>query len=272
MNEEDFKLLILKYLDDGFEDTEYIAKIVNAFPFIKTSALICTMLRSTEYETFSMTGLFLRDAILYGNRNKDCHQFIIDYPESLIVKSLEELIFSDNYFIQAEAIYTLGKTCSRSSKDALSQAFDQFRDSAPFLLHKLLNEMQWLGVEDLEHCIEQMANSSRYLTRWAAVKYVYSYTLEYQTPPARVEMLLRDQYKVIRKEAEYEYQRALKSLQRPTLSKAEQRQSAKNLKKIEPTISFEIASGKFRNYLSQNGLSSYKTTDLEAYINQAIFI
>jgi hypothetical protein len=272
MNEEDFNLLILRYLDDGFEDTEYIAKIVNAFPFVKTSTLICNLLRSIEYETFSMTGLFLRDAILYGNRDKACHQFIGEYPESLIVKTLEELIFSDNYFIQSEAIYTLGKTCSYSSKDALSQAFDQFWESNPFLLHKLLNEMQWLGVENLERCIEKMANSSRYLTRWAAVKYIYSYTIEYQTPPDWVEMLRRDKYKTIFKEAEYEYQRALKSLQRTTLSKAEQRKRAKEIKKIEPILSFDTASSKFRNFLSQNGLSKYEVTDIEAYIDREILI
>lgn len=148
MDEEYFKLLILRYLDDGFEDTAYIANIVNAFPFFKTSTLICNLLRSNDYETFSMTGLFLRDAILSGHRNEACHQFIADYPESSIVTTLEELVFSDNYLMRGEAIYALGKTCSYSSKDALSQAFDQFRDSSPFLLRQLLNEMQWLGVEN----------------------------------------------------------------------------------------------------------------------------
>ncbi len=271
MNEEDVKLLILRYLNNGFEDTEYIAKIVNAFPFVKTSALICELLRSNDYETFSMTGLFLRDAIIVcGNRNEACYKFKDDYPESSIVKTLEELVFSDNYFIRGEAIYALGKTCSCSSKDALSKAFDRFRDSDPFLLDRLLNEMQWLGVENLENCLEEMANSSRYLTRWAAVEYIFSYTTDRQHSPEWVEMLRQDKYELIRVEAEYEFQRALKSIQTPLLSKAEQRQRAKDIKKIKPTISFQTASGKFRAYLFSNGLSHYDIAEVEAYIDREL--
>jgi hypothetical protein len=162
MNDEDIKLRILRYLDDGFEDTEYIAEIVNALPFLNISALICNLLRSDDYEAFSMTGLFLRDAILYGNRNEACHQFIADYPES--------------------------------------------------------------------------------------------------------------SYELIRVEAEYEFQRALKSIQTPLLSKAEQRQRAKDIKKIKPTISFQTASGKFRTYLSSNGLSQYDISELEVYIDREILV
>jgi hypothetical protein len=272
MNNEDIELRILRYLDDGFEDTEYIAEIVNALPFLNISALICNLLRSDDYETFSMTGLFLRDAILCGNRNEACHQFIADYPESSIVTTLEELVFSDNYLMRGEAIYALGKTCSYSSKDALSQAFDRFRDSSPFLLRQLLNEMQWLGVENLENCLEQMASSSRYLTRWAAVEYVCNCTIDLQRSPDWVEILRQDKYELIRVEAEYEFQRALKSIQTPLLTKAEQRQRAKDIKKIKPTISFQTASGKFRTYLSSNGLSQYDISELEAYIDREILV
>lgn len=273
MNEEDVKLLIIRYLDDGFEDTEYIAKIVNAFAFSKISASICELLHSDDYETFSMTGLFLRDAILIGgNRNAACHQFKSDYPRSSIVTTLEEIVLSDNYLRRSEAIYALGKTCSHSSKDVLSAAFDRFRDSEPFLLSLLLNEMQWLGVENLENCLEQMANSSRYLTRWAAVEYVCDYTIDRQISLNWVEILRRDQHELIRAEAEYEFQRALGCIQSPLRSKAEQRQHAKEIKKIKPAISFQTASGKFRNYLASKGLINYDTIDLEAYIYREIFV
>jgi hypothetical protein len=266
MNEEDVKLLILRYLDDGFEDTEYIAKIVNSFPFVKTAALICELLRSSDYEIYSMTGLFLRDAILYGNRNEACNQFIADYPESSIVKTLEEFVFSDNYTIQHQAIYTLAKTCSYSSKYVFRQAFDLYRDSDPLLLHQLVSEMGWLGVEDLENCIEQMANSSSYLTRWAAVGHIYHRDAIF---PDWVERLRRDNCEFICAEAEYECQRITKSVQTSILSKLEQRQRAKEIKKLKPKISFWAMSMQFRHYLSNNDLSKYTVADLEAYIDRA---
>jgi hypothetical protein len=266
MNEQDVKLLILRYLDDGFEDTEYIANVVNVFPFIKTSALICNMLRSDDLETFSMTELFLRDAILYGNRNEACYQFIADYPESSIVKTLEELVFSDNHTTQHQSIYALGKTCSYSSKYVLRQAFDLYRDSDPLLLNQLVSEMGWLGVEDLENCIEQMANSSSYLTRWAAVGHIYHRDGIF---PDWVERLRRDTCEFISIETEYECQRITKSIQTSILSKVEQRQRAKEIKKLEPTISFWAMSMRFRHYLSNNALSKYTVADLEAYIDRA---
>jgi hypothetical protein len=250
MNEEDVKLLIIRYLDDGFEDTEYIAKIVNAFAFSKISASICELLRSDEYETFRMTGLFLRDAILIGgDRNAACHQFKSDYPQSSIVTTLEEIVLSDNYWRRSEAIYVLGKTGSYSSKDVLSTAFDRFRDSEPFLLNQLLNEMQWLGVKNLESYLEQMANSSRYLTRWAAVEFIYDYTIDSQITPNWVEILRQDKHDLIRAEAAYEFQRALGCIQSPLRSKAERRQYAKGVKKIKPAISFQTESEKFTKYL-----------------------
>jgi hypothetical protein len=262
---EDIERLILRYLDNGFEDTDYIAEIVNSQPFSNLAKLICKLLKSIDEDTFSMTCLFLRDAILYGNRNEDCHQFIVAYPESTIVRTLEELVFSDNCVIQSETIYTLGKTCSYSSKTVLSQAFDLFRDTHPLLLTRLLAEMGWLGVENLEHCIEQMANSSSYLTRWATVQLIQ--LNDDDKLPNWAQELRRDEYELIRVEAEYECQRILKRLQTPILSKIEQRQLAKAIKKIEPKISFFGTCLRFSNHLASNGLRQYTVADFEAYVD-----
>ncbi len=262
---EEIERQILRYLDNGFEDTDYIAKIVNSQPFSNLAELICKLLKSSNEDTFSMTGLFLRDAILYGNRNEDCHQFIAAYSDSAIVRTLEELVFSDNYVIQNEAIYALGKTCSYSSKTVLSQAFDRFRDSHPLLLTRLLGEMGWLGVENLEHCIEQMANSYSYLTRWAAVQLIH--LNDDDKLPDWAESLRKDECELIRLEAEYECQRILKRLQTPILSKIEQRQLAKAIKKIEPEISFFGTCVRFSNHLANNGLRQYTVADFEAYVD-----
>jgi hypothetical protein len=262
---EDIERRILRYLDDGFEDTNYIAEIVNSQSFSNLADSICKLLKSGDDNTFSMTGLFLRDAILYGNRNEACHQFIVAYPESAIVKTLEELVFSDNYFIQSGTIYTLGKTCSYSSKKVLSQAFDRFRESHPLLLTTLLGEMGWLGVENLENCIKQMAASSSYLTRWAAIQLIR--LNDDGTIPDWVETLRKDECKFISIEAEYECQCLLKRHQTPIFSKIEQRQLAKDIKKIKPEISFFSICSRFSRYLSSNGLSQYNVADFEAYID-----
>jgi hypothetical protein len=266
MEAEDIELKILRYLDDGFEDTDYIDDVVNAQPFSDLAALICNLLRSSEYDRFSMTGLFLRDAILKLNR--DCQHFCAAYPNSEIVNTLEDLVFSPNHFIQSEAIYTLGKTCSYSSKDVLSTAFDRFRDSDPLLLDRLINEMVWLGVENVEHCLEQMVTSSSYLTRWAAVEHIYQ---SQDRLPNWAEILRRDNCEFIRLEAEYECQCILKSIQTSILSKVQQRQRAREIKKIEPKISWQQVSLKFSSYLFHNGFDRYTVAEMETYLDREIF-
>jgi hypothetical protein len=146
MNEPDIELKILSYLDDGFEDTDYIATIVNSLDFSNLATLICRLLKS-EPEVFEMTALFLRDTLVCGYRNDACQQFRDDYLGSTIVSTLEELVFVHNHFIRSHAIYTLGKTCSYSSKNVLVAAFGRFIDTDPLLLDRLINEMGWLGLE-----------------------------------------------------------------------------------------------------------------------------
>jgi hypothetical protein len=265
MNEADIKSRILRYLDDGFEDTDYIAEIVNSQTFSKLSSLICHLLQAPDFNTFHLTALFLRDAILYGNRNGACHQFIVDYPGSAIVTTLEKLVFSDNHFIKNWTIYTLGKTCSYRSKDVLIQAFDRYKDSDPLLLNRLIHEMGWLGVENIENCLEQMITSSSYLTRWAAVEHIYQ---SEDRLPDWAEILRRDKCEFIRAEAEYECQRILQSIQTSTLSKAERRQRAKEIKKIDPKISFQHVSTRFSSHLFSSGLSQYTVIELETYVNR----
>ena len=130
--------------------------------------------------------------------------------------------------------------------------------------------MRWLGVENIDRCIYSMVTSSSYLTRWAAVGIVASifdpdlgnHALQY------VDILRRDECELIRVEAEYEYQRLLKILQTPILSKSERRQRAKALKKIEPLLSFDSVAHRFRNYLwNEHSIDRmYKVVDFKHFI------
>jgi hypothetical protein len=270
MQNDEIELRILRYLDDGFENSDYIAEIVTALPLPEICDLICELLRSEDFDTIGMTGLFLRDTMLIGRHSNDCTAFREYFSDSTIVKTLEKLLFSDNYFTQLEVIYTLGKTCSYKSKYALRWAFALFRDSNPLLLDRLLCEMQWLGVEDLEQCIESMATSnSSYLTRWAAVSRIAPIGETIDDGIVQwAEALRHDDCELIRLEAEYEYQRVLKSLQTSILSKAEQRQRAKEIKKIQPLLSFQSVSIRFMKYLLNIGSNHYEVAEFESFVDK----
>jgi hypothetical protein len=187
-----------------------------------------------------------------------------------LVKTLEELLFCQNYFIRTQVIYTLGKTCSYGSKYSLMRAFDRYRDLDPLILDRLICEMRWLGVENIDRYIYALVTSSSYLTRWAAVGIAASIfdpdlgnrDLQY------TDILRQDDCDLIRIEAEYEYQRSLKSLQTPILSKVEQRQRAKALKKIQPLLSFQAVSNRFANHLFKNNLDRYTVTEFEDFVER----
>ncbi|WP_295621423.1 hypothetical protein [Chamaesiphon sp. GL140_3_metabinner_50] len=263
MNETEIELRILLYLDDGFEDTGYITTIVNSLTFSHLAALICRLLKSQP--EFEVTSLFLRDAIVCGYRNDACQQFRDDYLGSIIVSTLEELVFTNNHFIRSNAIYTLGKTCSYTSKNVLVEAFDRFIDTDPLLLNRLIHEMGWLGVENMENYLERMATNTSYLTRWAAVEFIYQST---ERLPNWAELLRQDSCELIRLEAEYECQRILKSFQTSSLSKIQQRQRAKEIVQIEPKISFQQLSLQFTRDLYVRGQSEYSVVELEAFIDE----
>ncbi len=263
MNETEIELKILLYLDDGFENTDYIATIVNSLTFPHLAALICRLLKSTP-TAFEMTSLFLRDAIVCGGHNDACQQFRDDYLGSEIVSTLEELVFANNHFVQSHAIYTLGKTCSYGSKNGLVKAFDRFIDTDPLLLNRLIHEMGWLGVENMENYLERMATNTSYLTRWAAVEFIYQSTIQL---PNWAELLRQDTCELIRLEAEYECQRMLKSFQTSSLSKSQQRQRAKEIVQIKPKISFQQVSLQFTRDLYVRGQNEYSVAELEAFLD-----
>ncbi|OWY67692.1 hypothetical protein B7486_29990 [cyanobacterium TDX16] len=125
------KISILQYIN-YINDGEYLAELFD---------IINELLRSDDFETFDLTCLFIRDLVLIGNRHETCQEFIENYPDSSVVKTSEHLLFDTNYFTCKQAIYTLGKTCSYNSVNAMTQAFNTFRDTNPILLPRLVGEM-----------------------------------------------------------------------------------------------------------------------------------
>jgi hypothetical protein len=269
MQNDEIELRILNYLDDGWENKQYILETIDASPPSHSIDSICKLLRSTQSETFRVTALFVRDTIrLTEFSSPDLRLFHDLYPSSDIITVLEQSIFSDDYFIRSESILTLGSTYSYNSKNVLSSAFEKFRDSDPLLLHLLISVMESLEVSKINSYINSIVSSPSYLTRWSIVEKIHEAV--HDEIPSWVETLRQDECELIRAETEYEYQTKIKSLQTPILSKAEQRQRAKDIKKIKPAISFSMLRMQFCNYLSRQGLSKYTVYELERYVDELL--
>lgn len=262
---------ILKYLS-YIEDTEYLTAIVTSTSLEELYNIICGLLRADDFETFDLTCLFIRDMVLIGNRVPACKEFVESYPESAIVETLERLLLSDNHFIRRQTIYTLGKTCSYSSVEALSQAFNILRDVDPILLPRLIGEMGWLGAENFWELIEDMMTSQVYLTRWAVIEALSQFGDDaqaqdemFQSKYQCFDRLRQDSNLLVRAEAEYEYQLLLIRRETHKLPEAERKKKRQELGRHQP-VYFSTIESVFENYLYTNDLHQYSVDELEAFI------
>ncbi|BDA70643.1 hypothetical protein CAL7716_048090 [Calothrix sp. PCC 7716] len=123
---------ILHYLSH-LQDIDYLAAIVNSVSDTELCNIINELLQSGDNEIIGSTCLFIQDLLILGSRHHNREKFVKGYPESLIVKNLEQLLFSPNHFTRKQVVYTLGKACSYSSTKVLNQAFNIYRDIYPLL-------------------------------------------------------------------------------------------------------------------------------------------
>jgi hypothetical protein len=267
MKNDVIELRILRYVEDGWENKDYISEITTALPLSQIFDLICKLLRSADSENFRVTALFIQDIIrLAKHGTPDFKPFHDSYPSSEIITILEQSILSDNYFIRSQAISTLGQTSSYTGGDILIQAFNLFRDTDPLLLARLISQIRYFKVANVDSCIQFIIHSNRYLARWAIVESLHEAI--HDEIPQWVEVLRQDRHELVKTEAEYEYQCKIKSLQTPILSKAEQRQRAKDIKKIKPVISFGIVRFSFEKHLLHNGVNQYTVNELESFVDR----
>ncbi len=252
---------ILRYLDDGFSDAAYLERAIAALPLSAIFDLICRLLRSLDPEVSLVTMLFVRDAINITGPDPRASAFRAAYPNSAIVKAVEESVFADNYFIRADAIYTLGKTCSYTSRSVLITAFERWHQVDPLLLVRLIGEMYWLQVERMERYVDRLLTSSHYLTRWAVIEIVN--TLCNRPPTSKwLTVLCQDECELIWVEAEFEYRSFIASRHRSTEPKVPLVDS------IEPILTFDRLSISFVRQLAQQGASQYTVAELARFVEQ----
>jgi hypothetical protein len=265
---------ILQYLEH-LQDVDYLAVIVTSVPLPELCDTINSLLQSEDDETVDLTCLFIRDLVLFGKRHSDCKEFIEQYPQSSIVKTLEQLVFSTNHFTCKQAIYTLGKTCSYNSVGVLNQAFTQLRDTAPLVLPRLIGEIGWLGAENFWELLDSMMSSQVYATRWAIIDVLHEFNGDdarvgdelFQHKCRYVERLRQDSNIYVRSEAEYEYQLLRFRSEGNDLSRTERKKRRKDLERqYKPKLCFVYVSSAFANYLYTREVKQYSISELETFI------
>lgn len=275
---EVFKAGIFNYLSH-LHDGDYMAAIANSMPLSEFYNTISILLQSEDNETVSLTTLFITDLVMAGFEHPDCAEFREQYPNSLVVKTLEEMVFSTEHYICTIAVYTLGKTGSYSSVDTINQAFFKLRDVAPLALPRIMGEMGWLGAENFWELLDSMMSSPVYATRWAVLNVLQEFIGNdareedelYQRKFRCVEQLRQDLNSYVRLEAEYEYQLLMFRCESHELPKAERRKKRKDLiRQYKPLHCFTEISVKFINDLHNQKLKNYSIAELELFIDKIL--
>ena len=261
------------------QDIDYVAQIVNSTSQAKLCNIINELLQSQDSETVGLTCLFIRDLVISGSRHPDCDKFVQDYSKSSIIKTLENLLFSQNHFIRCQAVYTLGKTDSYSSIFALNQAFHVFRDTDPILLPRLIGEMGWLGTDRFWSLLDSMIDSPIYITRWAAIAVLKEFNSGdegsrdelFQGKLKCIEKMRRDSNLLVQAEAEYEYQFLKFRSESYDLLKTDRKRQRKALERqYRPAVRFSYISNMFKNHLYDKGLNQYSIDELEEFISDTV--
>ena len=270
------KASIFKYLAH-LNDGDYMAAIANSMPLSEFYNILSILLQSEDNETVGLTTLFVADLVMAGFEHPDCAEFREQYPNSLVVKTLEEMVFSTEHYICTVAVYTLGKTGSYSSASAINRAFFKLRDVAPLALPRIMGEIGWLGAENFWELLDSMMSSPIYATRWAVLDVLQEFIGNdvrkedelYQRKLRCVEQLRQDLNSHVRLEAEYECQLLIFRCESHELPKAERRKKRKDLiRQYKPVHCFAEISGKFINDLHNQKLKNYSISELELFIDK----
>jgi hypothetical protein len=269
---ESLKSKVLQCL--GSLDIYDVAIAINSDSFLEFCDVINELLQSTDSEIVNSTCWLIRDLVLFSNQHSDCKTFAKNYEISSILKTIEQLLFSQNHFIRGAAVYTLGKTCSYGSVSALNQAFRTFRDTDPLMLPRLMGEMGWLGAENFWELLDSMMKSHCYVTRWAVVEILPEFLEEAEDENelfirklSYLEQLRQDANTLVQAEAEHQYQLLKFRSELQNFSKPDRKKMRKKLdQKYTPALSFSYASNRFEYYLNKKSLTQYSVDELERFI------
>jgi len=257
----------------NFDDAVYVSSI---FAVVDAPAVIETLkvILGSGDKTSTLTALtFIRDVRLGGCVvTEDIRaEFSTLLPE--LFPAFRGCVFSENYFIRSQGIYTIGKLCNRENIPTLVEAFESFKTTDPLSIPGLFFELGWLGSEELQDLITEMTNHPNYLFRWATLQFFDSSKYQIDSEghnfvKEQLAILQNDENKLVRAEANHLYARILLSEKQPNMVKAEFKAEVKSIKKIEPEITFVSITTGFHNYLSVAMKSNYTVEELDLFTQQ----
>jgi hypothetical protein len=255
-------------------DVYEVAIAINSATLSEFCDVINELLQSADDGIVSSTCGLIRDLVLFSNQHSDCETFSRNYETSSILQTIEQLLFSQNYFIRRAAVYTLGKTCSYSSVSILNQAFSKFRDSDPLLLPRLMGEMGWLGAENFWQLLDSMTESQCYMTRWAVVEILPEFLEEAEGQNELflgkircLKKLRKDSNRHVQANSEYQYQVLKLRSEKHDLSKPDRKKMRKELERnYKQNLDFSYISNRFEYYLRSKNLTQYSMDDLEKFV------
>jgi hypothetical protein len=264
---------ILDY-DKHLSEGEYLDELAGSVAVNDLFAATVELLHSSDVETLSITLGFVQDLIIWSP-GEEREAAKAAYPESIVVKAIEALLWSAHHRIRKQAGYTLGKTCSYSSVPAMIEAFHQWRDRDPLMLPFFMGELAWLGAENFHDLVGEMISSACFTTRWAAVDCLSRFGGPRRQQQQRWDYLRLDRHELVRQEAAYEYRVYLFRVRggkefhsAPSFEVTTERQVIDQ--QYEPAVTFTAIKGAFENHLSKNNLTDYTIGQLETFIENYV--
>jgi hypothetical protein len=264
---------VLDY-DKYWSESEYLDELAGSVAVEDLFTAVVELLQSSEVGTLSITLGFVQDLILWSP-GKERQTSKAAYPESIVVKAVEALLWSEHHRIRQQAGYVLGKTRSYSSVPVMTDAFHHWCDRDPLMMPFFMGELAWLGAENFHELVGQMISSPYFTTRWAAIDCLARFRTSRRQQQQRWDYLRYDQHELVRMEAEYEYrvqlfrQRGHQEFHRePPFRLTERREAIDRI--YEPAVIFSNIKNQFELDLSSKGLSDYTIEQLEAFIENHI--
>jgi hypothetical protein len=263
---------ILDY-DKYLSESEYLDEVAAAVDADDLFVGVVELLKSSDEQTLSTTLLFVQDVIQWypGEARQSIKE---KYPESIVVRAIEGLLYYPDRWIRMQSGYVLGKTLSYGSVPAMTEAFHHWYERDPLMMKFFVGELGWLGAENIDEIVEKMMASSCFVTRWVSVSFQDGYDkhddIELRKHKKQCWDRLRgDVNSLVRQEAEYEYQTQLSIFQGHKqfsgLFRPSKKQKIIN-EKYEPPITLMEIKSQFGSHLHQNGLRDYSIDQLEAFI------
>ncbi|MBB6049025.1 hypothetical protein [Armatimonas rosea] len=142
------------------------------------------------------------------------------------------------------------------NKQALREAFFQFRDTDPLLMPPLLCEAGWTRAVKDSDFQWKLLESPSYLSRWSVAACVPS--------PGVLEKMAEDTHPRVRREALYLLESEWLNTYARQLPRSESKRKRREIEAFRPLTFFDLST-RFWKYMHEKNLSYYTVEELSAF-------